>query len=198
MRHFAGVDTLVLHCDSKAAYFRKLDALEMLEGKTRVIFYDADLWMVEPVKLMDLPEEFCGVHDFGTFSSVNFPYRDCERHGMEKANYINTGLFVFTPKIHRTVFTLARLLAQKSAAGAIPKMDDFGEQSFINLALHRMNITPHLLPFAWNFFDFAVDHGMGQRPDRIIGYHAAGVALPHKLQHLRDRTTPLPCQRKSC
>lgn len=194
MRYFAGVDSMVLHCDDKAAYFRKLDVLESLTGKKKVIFYDADLWLVDRANLSELPNEFCGVHDFGTFKEVNFPFRDCERHGMPKELYVNTGLFVFTPSEHRHVFTLARFLAKQSAEGRIPKMDDFGEQSFINLALHRAGVIPHLLPFAWNFFDFAVDHGLGTRPDRIIGYHAAGVALPKKLKHLQERTAPLPCQ----
>lgn len=192
MKHFAGLDTVATFVHEEPAFFGKFDFPEMV-GRRRVVFFDADLWIVEPVDFSPL-RGFWGVHEMGAFKPNCFVAKDCEKFKIPKEEYYNTGLLLFDldREDHRDVFKLARYFATEAYRGVRANTEDRTDQSWINLALSALNVERNFLPFEYNFFDFSVEHFGSKRPEKIIGYHAAGVQLIDKLEHLRENTKPLP------
>ncbi len=191
-REFAGLDTVAIYTEDEPSFLRKLDICSLV-GRRKIVFYDADLWFVAPVDFNKV-KGFAGVWDFGAVAEDCFPYKDCLVHNIPSSNYCNTGLLVcdFTKPLHRKVFQDAKELAMRSEKGEIPGVSDHGEQSWLNIALFRLGMKWDFMPFSYNYFDFAVEHLKAPKPEKIYGYHAAGIHLPHKLAHLKAAVSRLP------
>jgi hypothetical protein len=160
-------------------YARKLD-MDGFRSKS-VVFFDADYWLLRPVDFgaFENTQEFIGVRDHGTQLQGCFPREDCANFGLPPESYINTGFFIFHPGLHHEVWPLARELMAKGG------MADHGEQSYLNLALHKLNIPRTTLPVKYNFWKFLADWGgLPFYPRGIIGLHGAGIPANLKVKQL--------------
>ena len=198
-KHFTGCDVVALHVEKEPAFFSKLMFAELLMPR-RYVFFDADLWINAPVDFDGLDShKFWGVMEYGAHQKGCFVYDDCKRFEIPPDKYFNTGLlaFDFRNELHRKVFSLAGKLAMLSQTGGFPVPVDRTEQTFINIALEVLEVERGFLPFAYNYFDFAVEHFNAPMLERVIGYHAAGLQLVDKMDHLIDNVGKLQCQNKS-
>jgi hypothetical protein len=188
---FTGLDTVILHTATEPGFAAKLN-LDQLVGPRRIVFYDADWWALRPLPLLNkalASRAFWGVHCPGTFNPLSFPHTDCERLGMDKEDYINTGFFVcdLGNFEHRQVFVKARELHAAAVQGRASVPVDWTDQAWINLALQRLAVFQAKFPFSYNYYKRAVDWGnVPYHPREIYGLHAAGIAVSEKLKHLRD------------
>lgn len=171
----------VLHepVSGPGVYGRKLE-MDGFRGKS-VVFFDADYWLLRPVDFAPFAQsnDFIGVRDHGTQLNGCFPREDCAKFGIPPEQYINTGFFIFNPGIHHEVWPLARSLM---AAGG---MADHGEQSYLNLALQKLDIPRMLLPVKYNFWKFLADWGgFPFYPRGVIGLHGAGIPAHLKVRQM--------------
>lgn len=181
---FTGLEVKVIECANKDGFQTKLE-LDKHCGRRPIVFFDADLWLLrswDPVPLMGGP---CWVacHDSAVWNPGSFCHRDCEKNGLDRLHYINTGLFICDLRRleHRGIFQSARASVRSKRT----KTADASDQFHINRALLTHGVQLSFLHPRHNFYSLSVVWGQYPNyPREIIGIHAAGVALKHKWDTL--------------
>lgn len=177
-----GLTVLAIHLNEKKSnsFLRKLWVCEYVANSA--VFFDADLWFDKDFDFSQFENEesVFGVLDPGWNNPDCFVTKDCKDHGLNIWKYINTGLFVFNKRLHSHIFDLAKKLHQTR------KVNDFGEQTYFNIALQETSSSVVLLGDALNFF-IKKDPLLIQSTDSesAIGFHAAAFSFPDKLTQLR-------------
>lgn len=182
-----GLDTVILFSDSRG-YFKKLDLPELL-GPVTVVYYDADLWLIRPWALGRYAgtSRFWAVPDPSALHETCFTGADCIKARIAPEDYVNTGLMIWNNNhaSHRLIFERAKTLYNQAADRGVKPLQDVTEQGWINLALSRYMVPFNKLGLEYNYFYWLEKSGFAPPPKNIIGLHAAGYTLEHKLLHLQ-------------
>lgn len=183
---FSNLEVKVIRCKDKDGYCTKLN-LDKLVGHRPCIYFDSDYWLLRPLSWQSINFAILSAApDWGVLHPHAFPKEDCERLGMRKDLYFNSGFMALNFQLpeHRKMFQEARKLwkshQRKKMTG------DPGEQTILNLARHNLRLPITMLPTVVNYYRHSTDQGVYQDiPAEVIGLHAAGVPLKKKLRHLR-------------
>lgn len=190
IKKFTGLKVKVIRCADKDGFFKKLE-LDRECGKSRVLFFDVDYWLLRPMDVQKwCPNSWMAVHDSATFNPHAFPHTDCEAFGMDKLRYFNSGMFTcnLALKEHRQVFQMARQLRSRVVRGSLKQPTDVTDQVYLNLAAQKLNLNYSPLPTKFNFYLCAAQWGQLQFiPRDIVGLHAAGVPLKGKAEALKQQ-----------
>lgn len=183
-RQHTGLPCLTLHAPTDHAAYRLKLMLPELLPRQPVCYFDADWWLLRPLSRLPIePDTLYAVPDPGVHDPSSFVAVDCARHGIDPAQYVNSG------------FWLADLASSSVRAGfraalvALETLEwaDYGEQSAWNWAIQKNAIKLCPLAPPLNFFLHAVTHGYASAiPAEIIGLHAAGVKRSEKMTHLKQ------------
>lgn len=183
---FTGLKVKIVRCTDQDGYFAKL-CMDRHAGRQKVIYFDADHWLLRPLDASRINfGVFSAAPDWGVFHPHAFPKEDCERLGMRKDLYFNSGFFCadFSNPVHRKMFQEARCLWKRHQSKKMT--GDPGEQTILNLARHKVGAPIQMLPTVVNYYRFSTSQGVFQDiPSEVIGLHAAGVPLKKKMRHLK-------------
>lgn len=187
-KRFTGLDVITHHTTDVAAFTAKMN-LDSLAPREPCIFFDADWWAIRPLDFTGWQADaWLAVADPGVFHPKAFCRPDCDTLGMDPGRYFNTGLFAWNnadPAMRR-VFQIARQQEHDAFRGEADDVQDFGEQSRLNLGVQRAGVPLSLLPFSMNYMRFMVQGRVfPYTPALVHAVHAAGVPLARKLKHLR-------------
>ncbi len=187
-KQYTGNPVLVIHAEAEPAFSVKLHLDELCPARP-IVFFDADLWLLRPLPFEQLdPVMWSAVGDPGVWNPGAFPHSDCRSFDLDSTRYFNSGLMALDlgNMDHRAIFSAAREKLKQVHSGKAEKPVDWTDQFFLNAAFQASNLPLHLLPFAWNFYRFAVQEGSFPHiPRDIIGLHAAGVPVAEKLTALQ-------------
>lgn len=176
--------------DGEESFDAKL-SLDRIAGRRPVCFVDSDLWFLGKPNLTFGHPCVLAAHDSATRNPHAFPHTDCERFGMDKNGYINTGLLVFDTRQqkHRDWFREARKLKAKSSRTKKgPKPADWTDQVWLNLAKRNVGLPWSKLPSSYNFYLFEAFWGQAPFiPRKIIGLHGAGIKAKSKFRKLTQQ-----------
>lgn len=183
-REHTGLPVLRIEVDDGEGFDAKL-ALPDLCPARRVVFFDADLWMLRPADLAPWAQSaFAAVPDPQAFSPRSFCREDALTIGINAALYFNSGFFIadLGDSGVREAFASASI-ARKTGG----PMKDITDQSWLNAAV-RKGATPVMMPPEWNFYPLSWVWGcVREMPRAVIGLHAAGVpGAGAKMDHLRQ------------
>lgn len=195
------LNVVVLYASDESAFSQKLN-LDLLIGPRKIIYFDVDLWFIRDFdfsklvtngKFNAVPDPMAMVPEMDS-GPPPFPFADSRREGWDHDSYINSGLFVCdlaNPDI-RLIFSDARQALEDCHAGKIETPVDWTDQYYFNHALQKRLHLLNPLDFKFNFFKFAVDWGgYPYIPRDVVGLHAAGVPLAHKLKALQIQSRVL-------
>lgn len=177
-----GLSVVGIHLNEKKSnsFLRKLWICDYVASSA--VFFDSDLWFNEDFDFSQFEgeESVFGVLDPGWNNKDCFVYQDSISHGLNMWKYINTGLFVFNKRHHSHIFELAKKLHKSR------KVNDFGEQTYFNIALQETSSSVVLLEDGLNYF-FKEDPLLIQSTNKetAIAFHAAAFAHPDKFNQLR-------------
>lgn len=188
---YTGLPVKVIRCKDEDGFKAKLE-LDRHCPKTRIVFFDVDLWLLRPMNPYKnwSPFSWMAVNDRAVFNMHAFPHTDCGRHQMNKHRYFNSGLIglnlAFPP--HREVFKEARRLRQMVLRKKLPAPVDVTDQFYLNKAVQNLNIGQAMMPEKFNFYMKSADWGQSPCiPREIVGLHAAGEPLKRKLRALKQQ-----------
>jgi hypothetical protein len=191
MRRHSGLEVKEIVVKSEPCFERKLH-LDLLCPKDRLVFFDSDYYLLRRLRVSGPSSSFIAVHDPSVWNPHAFPHTDCERFGLDKRRYFNTGFFVcdLRVELHRRVFQLARQMYAECTEMKREKPVDWTDQFFLNAAVQQLGVPVTFLPFAFNFYKKAVDWGsFPYIPREIVGLHGAGIPVGQKFQALRAQAT---------
>lgn len=181
---FTGLPFVIVRVNDKKPYMTKL-RLHTMFNQT-VVFFDADLWFVKKCDLSQFNErkEFIGVKDIletNDESSCIF-INDCRKHGINRSLYINTGFYIWNNR-HK------QILEEASRLSEVLKVKDFGEQSYINIALQRSGCDIlHLDRRYNNFKHFELDN-QKRKEFTSFAIHGTGEAgAKSKMGYLKTQS----------
>lgn len=191
VRRFLYCDPILIRANSPGdAYLTKLRLGHIL-GPVPLMFFDADWWPVREGNLPFAPDGFAAVHDApGMADERAFPHWDVRQLNLPPRDYCNTGFFLADFRSARVCEAFDRAAGYWAARGQFA-IRDFGEQTFLNLALFVSRIRPVLLPDIWNrVHPGAYTAGQARRlpPSAtrdLIAIHAAGVEQGQKERWLK-------------
>jgi lipopolysaccharide biosynthesis glycosyltransferase len=174
-RRHTGLSCIVLDLElSREQMFKaKLHAYRQAPGQT-VVLFDADLWFIDDcnIKRFDDRVEFLACLDPGRHCHGSAPYTDAQRHGLNINLYFNSGMMIFNPR-HHVIFERAYEYYED------PNMavSDFGEQSYLNIALQRLDLPYKELDATYNYSPFGEFHHLDQpKINWPTAIHAMGYA----------------------
>ncbi len=183
-----GLEVQVIHAaDGEAAFLKKLQ-LDLECPADSCVFFDADWWLLRDLDLSGLGTGWSAVHDAGVFHPAAFCKSDCERLDLDKGAYFNSGFFMWdnASKQCRKAFEIARAAEHAQFSGKADAVDDWGDQSLLNLGVQRAGVPLQLLPFGFNCMMHFVRGGVFPYTPRVVhAVHAAGVPLKQKMRHLK-------------
>ncbi len=166
-------------------YRDKFDLHSNFTDDETVIFFDADTRWVRPFNPLLVTEDFGMVLDAGVDDEQAFPIHDCRNLDMPPEHYGNSGVMIFNAA-HRHVWDECHRLFGRVV------VQDFGEQSVINLALHRLGVKRDFLPAEWNYAPIRDVTGRPQAINRepyVI--HAMGYKQTQTGKRLTDKEAVL-------
>lgn len=186
-----GIEVKIHQCEDKDGFQAKLQ-LERISGRRDVIFFDSDLWFLDRPNLGKSAGHSCllAVHDSAAFNPHAFPHTDCERFGMPKTEYFNSGLMClsFTQEKHRRMFSEARSLHKSGQRKSATKPADWTDQVWLNRARLSVGLPWVKLPTAYNYYLRASQWGqLPWIPRKIIGLHGAGIEAKKKFKALKEQ-----------
>lgn len=160
--------------------FREKLALMLFTQQTTVLF-DADLWFIRDCDLseFDDKEAMFGVLDPGRYVKHTAPYKDCMKHNMDVDRYFNSG-FVISNMRHKHIFEHAYNMFDDRAI----RVEDFGEQSYLNMATQHVHQTFVDLDCAYNYAPIAEHYKMVPKLKQPYCIHAMGYSREHKEEAL--------------
>lgn len=186
-RKYADTEVLILTSNVTDGYDQKFNILNVAGDRT-VVFFDSDWWAVRPFDVQQFYNSslIWAVKDASRHSLSSFCLHDAMTLGFPAEEYVNTGFFVVNGReaSHHRAFGQAALLVQSRKAGEI-EIKDRTEQSLLNAAWQRDNLTIQYLPDEWNYWPRAIERGFYTAvPTDPIAIHAADVELRHKIEFL--------------
>lgn len=186
-----GLEVKIHECDDKDGFDAKLQ-LDRICGKRPVIFFDSDLWFLDRPNLEKSVGHPClmAAHDSAAFNPHAFPHTDCERFGMPKTEYFNSGLMClsFDRENHRNLFSEARRLKRAGRSKKAVKPADLTDQFWLNKARLNIGLPWVKLPTSHNFYLRASQWGqLPFIPRKIIGLHGAGIKTSQKYAKLKQQ-----------
>lgn len=194
MKKFSGLNVKVVECSDEEGFETKLN-LDLIMGKKKFLFFDSDYWLLRALPMDSWDgSAWLAVNDPGVFAPYAFPFSDCKREGMERAQYWNSGFFCCDTRRpeHRAVFQEARALRKQVMCGTANKPDDFGDQYYLNMACQKLATPVIMLPFVFNFYRHMISGGCYPFiPAEVIGLHAAGVPVRARKRGEDDKLTHL-------
>jgi len=188
-RRHSGLEVKEIVVKKEPCFDAKL-SLDLLCKRDRVVFFDSDYYLLRRLRISGPSSSILAVHDPSVWNPHAFPHTDCERFGMDKRRYFNTGFFVCDLRLdsHREMFRLARKVYGECVEMKREKPVDWTDQFFLNFSVQQLGIPVTFLPFAFNFYKKAVDWGsFPYIPREIVGLHGAGVPVGMKFQVLREQ-----------
>lgn len=188
---FTGLDIMVLTGKDTEGFDLKLK-LDQLCPKRMMVFFDADLWLLDKAGFADIKNlhSLLAVHDSAAFNPHAFPHTDCEAFGIPKTEYFNSGLMAWDNgnASSRRMFIEARKLKKRVMAGSHMKPTDDTDQFYLNMGRLKAGMALSMLPTNHNFYLLSVFWGqMPFIPRHIIGLHAAGEKARNKYAKLRQQ-----------
>ncbi len=189
-RAATGCEVLVIQAEAGKGFETKL-RLHELAPRGRVLFFDADWWALRKFDVEAIVPAGPGlgaVHDPAVFDPKSWPGQDVRTAPLEWGHYVNTGLLGFDLREPTTRHWLEDALAMWANRELLLWQSvDPTDQGWLNVALQASAVPVQLLPFRFNCYLRAVEWGYYPHiPRGIIGLHAAGVPLAHKLRVLRS------------
>lgn len=186
-----GIDVKIHECGDDEGFEAKLQ-LDRIAGRRNVIFFDSDLWFLDKPNLEKSLGHSCllAVHDSAAFNPHAFPHTDCERFGMPKTEYFNSGLMClsFSQEKHRQMFSEARRLHRSSKKKSAIKPADWTDQVWLNRARLQVGLPWVRLPTAYNYYLRSSQWGqLPWIPRKIVGLHGAGIKAPQKYSKLKQQ-----------
>lgn len=166
-------------------YRDKFDLHTHFSDDETVIYFDADTRWVRPFNPLLVTNDFGMVLDPGRNSEKDFPIHDCRHLKMPWQAYGNSGVMIFGHR-HRHIWTECHRLFGRE------KVLDFGEQSIINLVLHRLGVDRCFLGNEWNYAPICEVTGRTQEMTRepyVI--HAMGYTHTRTRKRLTDKEAVL-------
>lgn len=190
-RRHTGLKVIEHHCADAEGFNAKLHLDGLAPGR-RVVFFDADYWLLDKAPFADMQSEsVIAVHDPATFNPHAFPHADCERFAMPKTEYFNSGLMLldFSRESHVKLFQTARSLKKNWRRELQKKKpEDTTDQFWLNLARLRCGIPFARLPSHYNFYLLSAYWGQqAWIPRHIVGLHGAGIPARAKLKQLQQQ-----------
>lgn len=189
-RKMTGLDVVRITTNAEPAFFAKLTLDTYIQPRP-IVYFDVDLFFLRPFDFSRLLSsgKWCAVPDPGAaVPEGGFVFRDRNAQGWEPDQYFNSGLFVCDlrrPEIQQ-VFRDAREHEQDVKDGRKPKPVDSTDQIHLNVAVAKQPGLLKRLGFEMNCFPLAIQWGaVRQYPPDVVGFHAAGVPLPLKLERLK-------------
>ena len=179
-----GLPYVIVSVHDKKPYLNKL-RLHTMFNQT-VVFFDSDLWFVQDCDLFHLNEkkEFIAVKDI---LETNDPdncifIKDCKLHGINKSLYFNTGFYIWNNN-HKEIIEEAWRLSQTL------KINDFGEQSYLNIAVQRSGCDIKFLSNAFNRFKhFELDNQKLKVFDAYAIHGTGEAGAENKLAYLKAQS----------
>lgn len=180
-----GLPCVLVRTPEDKNYRSKFDLHHQFDDDQTVIFFDADTRWVKPFDHLTLTRDFGMVPDPGRYNPAAFPMGDCARLGMNPDVYGNSGVMVFGAE-HRPLWALCNSLWGKV------KVDDFGEQTIINLAIQKLGVKRAVLSDDWNFAPVCI-HSEWPQFYSPIPYvvHAMGYKHQQRGKRLTDKEAVL-------
>lgn len=192
-KKFTGMDVKIHECEDSEGFRSKLN-LDKIAGRRDAIFFDSDLWFLDKPNLEKSMGHSCllAVHDSAAFNQHAFPHTDCERFGIPKTEYFNSGLMClsFTQEKHRSLFSEARSLHKSGQRKRAVKPADWTDQVWLNRARLNVGLPWVKLPTAYNYYLRASQWGqLPWIPRKIIGLHGAGIKTAEKFRKLKQQAS---------
>jgi lipopolysaccharide biosynthesis glycosyltransferase len=158
-----GLSTRVLTEAQDDPCFLKLKMFDLVD-EDDIFYFDADTRMLRPWCVTDCAgqEEFLAVADLPSF----FVKLECHQCGLPDEGYFNTGMMILNRRHHQRVMAEAEAIFQ-----AEPFRTFYHEQTYINLACHRLGAGVRLLPEAYNYIGYGTIRGA---PADVVLAHSAG------------------------
>lgn len=175
--------------DGRDAFMAKL-SLDKIAGRRPFCFFDSDWWLLDEPNLQFGHPVLMACHDSATLNPHAFPHTDCERFGMEKSEYVNTGFLVLDTRLdkHRQWFAEARRLEKAGQRKKAIKPVDVTDQIWLNLAKKNIGLPWVRLPSNYNFYLYEAFWGQQSWiPRHIIGLHGAGIKSSKKFVRLKEQ-----------
>jgi hypothetical protein len=156
------------------------------------VFIDADYFLKRALE----NDEVCvtnaisAVRDPGVVFDLIPLKRDAARFNFPVDTYCNTGFFAWDAgnPLHQEAFDLALKLATKVP---IRELVDFGEQTYLNAAWHKLGVKRKYLPPSYNFFVsepiLSLQRLKGCTIENAVGIHLAGFnGVDGKMAKLKE------------
>lgn len=179
---YTGLPYIIVRVNGDKPHLNKLRLSEYLPDGQTGFYFDSDAFFVREVDLSHLNEknEFLAVKDIIENNTEACIFvKDCRLHGINRSIFFNSGVFVWN-KNHRNAMKEAFNLSQTL------KVNDWGEQSVLNLAMQRSEHDISFLPASYNSMVFREEKNKDL--DSIV-IHAAGIGgHKEKLQWLRKQS----------
>jgi len=181
---------LIIDAPDGAGWEAKLSLPELCPVRP-IIFFDADWWALRAFDVRDvmvIGQGMTGVHEPTVFDPEAHAARDCETLVMSPQAVINTGFFACDLSDMATVRMFRDARSMLSTHSALDEVADPTDQVWLNYARQTVGVPLRLLPLRYNFFLPAAQWGcVPAIPRGIIGLHAAGYPLEHKLHTLETQ-----------
>jgi len=198
---FTGLDSHIV-TTAGDPFEAKLRLHQQYDGRV-VVFHDADLWFIRECdvsKINPKRSEFTARIDPGVKTQGEFWIRDCKTLGISPDLFFNSGFFVanFADKAVRSAFSIALQLYHDKRNGAYDYLDkksrppvrrsrinDFGEQSFLNAGIQKAGVEVNDPGPRWNHMHHLYKQGAIDIPPKVIGIHASAVPGFEKMEYLK-------------
>lgn len=182
--HFTGLPYMIIRVNSEKPYVNKLRIHEYIPDSQTAVVIDSDLFFVRKTDLTEFSsrKEFIAAKDPMHKNGEDCIFvKDCRLHGMNREIFFNSGLFIFNGE-HKQIMKEAEAYSYKL------KVNDFGEQSVLNLAVQRSGVDIHFLDQRYNSLAPMEKKKKKSELDSIA-IHAAGVKGPEeKLKFLQSQS----------
>lgn len=198
-KYYTGIYKVLILDTDKNPYLLKLRLHTFLQQT--FVYFDSDLWFVNKTDFnqFDNSRKFYAAKDIGRSNDVDFPRHDCYWNGIYEENYFNTGLFIANGResSHQRAFEYAWGLKDKL------KVKDFGEQTFLNIAVQRIGVPIGFLPEEYNYPIICDEFDMQKKEHQLTEFpkaiHALGFKGKEKLNQLTKYSItkshePMPMQ----
>lgn len=195
-----GIESIIISTPYDA-FEAKLRLHERFAGK-KVIFHDSDLWFIRdcrPQMISPKKGQITAVIDPGVMTQGEFWIRDCKVLHIDPRIFFNSGFFIadFGDKQIVKAWAAALQLYHDKMNGAFDYIDkkimppakrcrinDFGEQSFLNAAMQRNGIEVNDPGPKWNHLHHLYRQGAIGIPAEVIAIHASAIPGPDKFKSL--------------
>ena len=173
-KKFTGLNCLIVDTVLPRDEIFKLKLDVWRNTNQTVVLFDSDLWFIDYCNLekFDKKPDFFAVLDPGVVCDQSAPVIDSKRHKLDLDRYFNSGFLIFNPE-HHYLFRQAMDYYNDSSIS----VRDFGEQTYLNMAVQRTGHPFKQLDAKYNYAPFAEFHKLKQtRLMEPVAIHAMGYS----------------------